>query len=184
MDSREKCAAKCSSKSAVNINKDGLMCFICKKAYHFKCAAMSEDLGLKLVEIPGMFWSCSVCLPSMDKLININFKEFQQKVENSEQMIASALHESAPVTRINEIEQEIKKSLSGLFKDEISKNVSEVTEDGIGIAHDLTKDQKAQVKKLVDEAKEKEKVESGEYIYRVRDIPRKMRIVKLLAKRV
>ncbi|ESN94258.1 hypothetical protein HELRODRAFT_164065 [Helobdella robusta] len=43
---------------------------------------------------------------------------------------------------------------------------------------------RAQVKELVDETKEKEKVESGVYIYRVRGIPGKMRIVKLLAKRV
>ena len=47
----------------------------------------------------------------------------------------------------------------------------------LSIAHDITKVERMEIKKLVDEAKEREKKE-GEYLFKVRRTPGNMRIVK------
>ena len=62
-------------------------------------------------------------------------------------------------------------SLSKLHDvDEVFKKLS--------IAHDMTKVERMEVKKLVDEAKEREKKE-GESLFKVRETPGNMRIVKI-----
>jgi len=54
---------------------------------------------------------------------------------------------------------------------------------GINIAHDMTMNERLECKNLVAEAKQKEADDtSGEYIYRVRGHPGKMRIVQLRAR--
>jgi len=50
---------------------------------------------------------------------------------------------------------------------------------GIGIGHDLTKEQREECKKLADIGKEKENLEKGEFIYRVRGSPGNFRLVKI-----
>jgi len=51
---------------------------------------------------------------------------------------------------------------------------------GVIIAHDMTKQQREECKKLVQEAKDRESQDpSGEYIYRVRGAPEEMKIVKI-----
>ena len=51
---------------------------------------------------------------------------------------------------------------------------------GVIIAHDMTKQQREECKKLVKEAKDSESQEpSGEYIFRVRGAPEEMKIVKI-----
>ena len=48
------------------------------------------------------------------------------------------------------------------------------------ISHDMTKQEREQCKQLVAEAKQRESEEStGEYIYRVREPPENMKVMKL-----
>jgi len=55
---------------------------------------------------------------------------------------------------------------------------------GINVAHDMTPKERSECKKLVSEAKQKEADDSsGEYMYRVRGYPGKMRIVQIKARR-
>ena len=50
----------------------------------------------------------------------------------------------------------------------------------LSITHDLTKIERNEVKKLAEEAKEKERTDSeGGYIYRVRENPGNLKIIKI-----
>ena len=54
---------------------------------------------------------------------------------------------------------------------------------GITVSHDMTKNERDECRKLVDEAKQKENQdESGEWIYRVRGLPGQMRIISIKKK--
>lgn len=54
---------------------------------------------------------------------------------------------------------------------------------GITVSHDMTKNERDECKKLVDEAKQKESQDvSGEWIYRVRGLPGQMRIISIKKK--
>ncbi|ESN94395.1 hypothetical protein HELRODRAFT_164227 [Helobdella robusta] len=48
----------------------------------------------------------------------------------------------------------------------------------VSISHDFTKEQREKCKKLVAEAKDKQKQESGEFLYRVRGDPLNLRKIK------
>ena len=50
---------------------------------------------------------------------------------------------------------------------------------GIGISHDLTREQREERKKLVETAIKLQSEDKGEFLYRVRGLPGKMRVVKL-----
>lgn len=53
----------------------------------------------------------------------------------------------------------------------------------ITVSHDMTKKEREECKKLVDEAKEKERLDmSGEWLYRVRGLPGQMRIISIKKK--
>ncbi len=50
----------------------------------------------------------------------------------------------------------------------------------LSIVHDMTKNEREEYKKLVEEAKQKQTQEtSGEWIYRIRGIPGKMKVMKI-----
>jgi len=49
----------------------------------------------------------------------------------------------------------------------------------VSITHDLTKQERAECKVLVAEAKTKQDVETGEWIWRVRGAPGMMKIVRI-----
>jgi hypothetical protein len=54
---------------------------------------------------------------------------------------------------------------------------------GITVSHDMTKNEREECRKLVDEAKQKENQDaSGEWIYRVRGLPGQMRIISIKKK--
>ena len=69
------------------------------------------------------------------------------------------------------LKNQMMKSLSKL------RNIDEVFKK-LPIAHDMTKVERMEVKKLVDEAKEREKKE-GKYLFKVRGTPGNMRIVQI-----
>jgi len=49
----------------------------------------------------------------------------------------------------------------------------------ISITHDLTKNERAECKELVEEAKKKQSEEKGEYLWRVRGLPGQLKVVRL-----
>ena len=49
----------------------------------------------------------------------------------------------------------------------------------ISVTHDLTQLERAECKKLVEEAKKKQQEESGEYLWRVRGLPGQLKLVKI-----
>ena len=54
---------------------------------------------------------------------------------------------------------------------------------GITVSHDMTKNERDECKKLVDETKQKENRDiSGEWIYRVRGLPGQIRIISIKKK--
>ena len=64
------------------------------------------------------------------------------------------------------------------------RNMVKLDDDlkNLAISHDFTRDQRELCKKLVDEAKERQKQESGEFIYRVRGEPTSLRVVRIKRK--
>ena len=49
----------------------------------------------------------------------------------------------------------------------------------LSITHDLTKSERTECKKLVEEAKRKQSEEQGEYYWRVRGAPGLMKVIKI-----
>ena len=49
----------------------------------------------------------------------------------------------------------------------------------ISITHDMTKQEREACKKLVEEAKDRQNKESGEFLYRVRGVPGMMKVIKI-----
>jgi len=62
------------------------------------------------------------------------------------------------------------------------RNMVKIDLKNLAISHDFTRDQRELCKKLVDEAKERQKQESGEFIYRVRGEPTSLRVVRIKRK--
>ena len=70
-----------------------------------------------------------------------------------------------------------------LLKNQMTESLSKLHDANkvfkrLSIAHDMTKVERMLVKKLVDEAKEREKKE-GKYMFKVRGSPENMKIVKI-----
>lgn len=92
------------------------------------------------------------------------------------------------VIRLGRYDAKIKRPLLVEFTNAHVKNVvmGNVTNlgsakdvfEGVTISHDMTIKEREQCKSLVEEAKQKQSVETGNFIYRVRGLPGQMKIVK------
>lgn len=49
----------------------------------------------------------------------------------------------------------------------------------LSVTHDMTKNERSEIQKKVEEAKQKESEETGEYIWRVRGAPGSLKVVRL-----
>ena len=70
-----------------------------------------------------------------------------------------------------------------LLKNQMTESLSKLHDTNkvfkrLSIAHDMTKVERMLVKKLIDEAKEREKKE-GKYMFKIRGSPENMKIVKI-----
>ena len=70
------------------------------------------------------------------------------------------------------------------LKNRVMENLSKLKNadqrfKNISITHDLTLNERADLKLLLEEAKKKQIEETGEYIWRVRGLPGQLKLVKL-----
>ncbi|ESO12193.1 hypothetical protein HELRODRAFT_158657 [Helobdella robusta] len=190
---------KCDS-----VVEDGICCPSCQSFVHPKCAGFTKDSLSLYKKMKNLRWYCDNCLSYVDdvkgisKLINDKHVALDMELKK--------ISESGDILR-NDIEQlriAVDNSKGKLdqvasvdsLKSEINAKWSEVLvmnklfkikllDDklkSIRISHDMTREQRTDYRKLVDEAKSKEADDGEDFLYRVRGPVGRWKIVRFLKK--